>query len=892
MSNPVLYRQAIGICALWLLGSGEVARELKIGAPCRAYADMASDQAAIDRFIAEEKFDHAEMLCREQLQSDISVSRRAAFTVELLRVLTEKARQSTLQQAEQLFQDAHEVAKAYLEIDRASNLRWLVEFQMALLPRLHGDLRQWQAAGSRGDANHLGDLRATLKQLESLASRMDRAMRSSSRLKSQGGLSENALRELRGRVALEIGITYRMQAEAYAADGDDRLLAAAQGVKTLERISPTSMTLPWWWRSRIELLACLRLKSDYKTVKRQMEVLQAGKMPAHGKVELQAEAIRAALGQQDWESLKSLLATGAASLEVADPSARHAVEEVTLAYVESFLALAAHAADTEDQQAARDYGKRAAAIVEECGNASEYWTRRVEFLLAAEARNTGANFSLGLAARTARGLYREGRSDEAAAAYRQAADQALAAGEPAEALALTMTAASVLITKRTPSQPNHAPAKDVRTAITWLRQAATAQPGLPAAPNAHLLAIKLLAQLKTVSETVSNPPDAPRDDATVALYRELLDEHLQKWPRASSADQVAWWRGRTRESSRDFAGAMTDYLKISADFPGWDQLVPAIENCAAHLSIDSDDAADAADAADRTDAAADWIEPAVERLLAIAEADTSDAMLKKAAALAAVRTGRMADSSRVVAGFEQAVLTLRRHLELSTDSDAPVGDGHPASATQDADSLRLVVAESLFWMGKSSEAADMLHRVESAKASDWLGTLVTADRWAATRKAADASSVRWRLELIRRGRSVVNDLNPSQRRVWDRLELATLMDQGTHAALLQAADRIRPLLKQSPQDAQLHEWNAQILTATGDADQALKAWRTVVAGSPPQSPRWYRAKLQLAKLHIASGNPDRAVQMIRLLQALHPDLGGPEQKARFVKLLEAAQGGE
>jgi len=67
-------------------------------------------------------------------------------------------------------------------------------------------------------------------------------------------------------------------------------------------------------------------------------------------------------------------------------------------------------------------------------------------------------------------------------------------------------------------------------------------------------------------------------------------------------------------------------------------------------------------------------------------------------------------------------------------------------------------------------------------------------------------------------------------------------------------------------------------------EAALAAWRNVLAGSRPQSPRWYRGKYAVANLLTDSGHAARAAEMIDLLTVLHPEMGGSEMKRQFASL--------
>lgn len=813
---------------------------LTLGVTC-AVADFETDQAAIDRLVQQGKFDLAEMLCREQLQGQVELERRSAFTVELLRVLTEKARQSTMVDADVTFRQAEAVAKAYLNADKQSTQRWLVEFQLALLPRLRADLRQWQMGGVRGDALHLRYLRDSLKQLQSLAERLDAELRKTSgRSKpkmSRGSMSVKAMRELRGRIALELGKTYRAQAEAYPAGSNDRSLAASEGARVLERVAPTSITPEWWWRCRMERMACLRLQSDWKTLARRFEVMLADKMPRTGKAELRAEAIRISLARKNWSRVKSLVAEGVPSINLSDPAMRVAADDLSLAYIEAYLALATHSQESGDGTAARDYESRAAAAVDARPDASAYWTRRVESLLARGSRGTtGSPGGFPLTVRAARGLYRQGKLPEAAAAYQRAAEQALAAGDRNEAFSLTMNAAGLLIK-----------AEQTAEAAAYLRERSLANADSPAAADAHLLAIKLVAP-KSVGES---------EDAEAKRYDRLLNEHLKWWPQGQTSDQVAWWRGKAREHAEKHSAALEDYLAISPEFKNRAAANAAVERCANAMSVGPVGEA----ASDGKGLAA-----AVLALVAVANDANAAPQARSEAALSATRIAML-------------------HSEPTAELNASLA---ALQSRANTDAARMVLAEGLYRAGRRPDAQQEIEKVANASADQWLRMLQSSQPKMGASAVQRKGSSGWRLSLVERGSSSVNSLTIPQRLLWDRLHVIALADVGTDKSLAAASTKIGDLIKQLPKDAELRELHARLL-ASADDEGSVDAWRLVISGSPPQSRRWYDAKYELAKLHLEQGNKQRASQMIELLQALHPDLGGKEQKTKFQALLKQCE---
>ena len=111
-----------------------------------------------------------------------------------------------------------------------------------------------------------------------------------------------------------------------------------------------------------------------------------------------------------------------------------------------------------------------------------------------------------------------------------------------------------------------------------------------------------------------------------------------------------------------------------------------------------------------------------------------------------------------------------------------------------------------------------------------------------------------------------------------------LADAGETAEALAAYGK---LAKAFPRDGTIQEEYVELLltqSATRWLKLALAKARALEKKSPPQGPRWFRAKYAVALAHYRLGNKEQAAKIITLVELLHPELGGPELKAQFVAL--------
>ncbi len=92
------------------------------------------------------------------------------------------------------------------------------------------------------------------------------------------------------------------------------------------------------------------------------------------------------------------------------------------------------------------------------------------------------------------------------------------------------------------------------------------------------------------------------------------------------------------------------------------------------------------------------------------------------------------------------------------------------------------------------------------------------------------------------------------------------------------------LAKEFPNAANVQIGYAECLSAAQDNAAALTQWRKVAQNSKEFSSQWYRAKYEVASLLVKTGQKDKAVEMVKLLKLLRPDLGGEEWSEKFEKL--------
>ena len=105
---------------------------------------------------------------------------------------------------------------------------------------------------------------------------------------------------------------------------------------------------------------------------------------------------------------------------------------------------------------------------------------------------------------------------------------------------------------------------------------------------------------------------------------------------------------------------------------------------------------------------------------------------------------------------------------------------------------------------------------------------------------------------------------------------------------------LEPLAEEHPRDAMIQEAFAQRLVESSNralVQRSIDHWRNIARHSRPHTERWYRAKYFLAVAHVRLGNPQRASEILRWVQAMPSGFEGTSRKRDFELLLEQVGAG-
>lgn len=793
------------------------------------------------RFVAglnqRQLFELAEFHCRDQLsRSTLPADRRAESTRLLIRTLSLHAMNSPPDERMAKWQQAEEAFQAF-----AAALPQHPSLPEVELELLWNRLRQGEVLRLEADltldrepsmARARDCLRAAIRDLESLRDR----------LRPGDPASGNGQMALRPQIDFALASAYRRQALSYPENSPDQvhLLNRALGLfNSIARIPNNSAMA---FDSRFAEIDCLRRLGNLDDAAQRLQDLQSRELKDEEKFRLVLEQTRLSFKTGQVEAGVRRLA--------AEPRPASADESLLadgdLALMEGYIELWRDAIRQADEATAQQWQSRAGQLLKEMEQTrSAYWVRRAGQLLAQSGDSAADIGNLHVLERTAEHLFAQQDLPQAAAAYLRAAALAKEMGDQAAAFQLGMRSAAIVRQQG-----------DVREAVRAFRNLALSQADEESATEAHVWAIR------TAADAARNAQDG------LATYTELLQEHVSRWPQAKSADQVRLWWARLLLAEDQPRDALEQLLQIDPSFEHFDHVV----QLGSTICLQQLDQAtlSPADRIELTQRVADYLE---DSFLARTAEDTWTAA-QRSAALVASRLRLLAESST-----DETLSGVADYLAAALASAA---DG---SAEQQ--NLRALLGVCLARLGKLMDAQQLVRQVDWTQVDRPLDILALFAQGSTSRERSIAKQqAEILVDASERLRDASSGWPVEQQQLLVRYRAESLLRTGEREAAL-------PLFQQlavgRPQDPIVLEGYARCLQQTdqrADLEMALELWRKVVRWSPTATERWFFAKLSIAQLHIRLGDAARAEEIIRLTQALHPELGGEELARQFQQVLQ------
>ncbi|MGD9720663.1 MAG: hypothetical protein AB7O59_16330 [Pirellulales bacterium] len=803
------------------------------------------DEQLLDGLRRRGLYELAEKYCTDRLADrELPIARRAVLAAELARSYADQAVQSAPEQRAPLWQKARRAVADFTAAHGKDPRTLAVRMQGALVTLAEGEAALDEVEAGGGATQAGGSASDTLRSAVGELRKLDQDINAElqvrarpARRETPGEVSTAELSSLLLHVRHQLARGLRDQALCYASTSADRVNSLGQAIELLAELARHELTLDLAWQVRADEIACLRLAGQLNDAVRKLTDAQKNNPPAAIQPRLREERIRLALaaGRVD----EALAETGPA-----DRAAASGAADLELAQLDAYIAAWRQARQRGDAAGVRKFEKAAADHVRAMQQGADpAAARRAETVLARSIVHTAGSQDPQVLLLAAQSLHRNGKLDEAVAAYDDVAKRAAAAGDKKTAFE-SRYAAGVLEYERQRS----------RQALDRLAGLALEMPDQPQAAAAHLLAIHSAGQLAQQH----SPPQLDE-------YQRLLREHLEHWPEGPTASQAWWSLGRLAEHGGAWQEAIRALKNVRPDFPQYPQAVAAIgrsyEQALAALR-------------DRGNSHELLAQDALRYLESVTGGRGKSpvpADVRRSATLAAARI--------YLLEMPQGGAKARQLLQTALDGDPQA----PADWVRSASAL---LVPALAADGQYAAAEKQLQQTSIGSAAESLALVEMLTGVSQRAASSDKRGVA-RLELTAIGDALArrSDLDAAAVKQLTRRQAAVHAELNDPQAALTV---LRELARQYPRDGEVQEDLARALAASGDAESrqaALVKWRDVAAHCRPGSERWFRAQFALARLQFDLGHPEQARATIKLVAAGQPEMGGAEMRARFRQLL-------
>lgn len=774
-------------------------------------------------------FDLAAIECQRQLAAvDLAFPARVDWTVELMRILAQRAIHAPPAGREPHWQAAHDVAERFLTEFDSESRRVLVLVQDALTRLAQGELARMEAEVAVDPQAALGHARQTIHQAARALEDYDRLLiqqiaRAAAETAAGSELGSAELFALQNHVRFELARALRNQALCYPPDSDDHLAALSLALEQLKRtLSQLQSDDPLAWRAYLDLATCHRLLGSFDLALHTLVAPLSSSAPPEIRQRAIAESALVTIAQG--QPLQALTA-----LREAREQTTTALAELDFAYLQAVLALWQTAAEAKQEAEGRKWQAEAAATVAGIERThGTYWGRRAALQLLSVADSGTAPGNAEILGRAADELYAKEQFAEAIVAYERGANQARATRDLTAAWQLEQKAAAI------EQQLEQFDAASQRLERLALEQS---DPG--SAARNHLLAAWNAAQ-----DTRLHTEKGPR-------YERLLETHLERWPEEPTSQQARLWLGRWHERQQRWEQAARAYQGISPEAEQFPVAVESLARCWRQLLARR--AADDETADELLANALQYLDALILDTQGQWPATWSSAQRSAAMATAALRIDHLRS------GYTDAQRVLQAALWGTPDPTV--------SWREEAQSL-LVIALA----GQPSQldqARALLEEVRTETPQRLPEIVQRLARLAQHHPDMATALAPLQLAAIEAFAADPLPLEGQQQLQIDQARAAALSAAGRSDESIEILQR---LAQTHPDHATIQLELARALTARSDApslSRAIVQWQQIARRLRPDTPAWYEAKYGLAlALYQRNQTNDRSVasQQLRYLK--------------------------
>ncbi len=741
------------------------------------------------------------------------------------------------------------------------------------------------------DADRLGQARTTLREIVRQCGRLmdritvrQRSGRRTSPTASPRGPTPVDLHALALRARFQLAEAYREQALCYEEGSPDRVHALTQAAQHYDALAGRASKSPLAVRSQLGAANSYRLLRDLN--KAQSILASTGpavaKLPADdpARTEFVAEQAELLLASGRIEQAVRLLANSSDQEQPGPADEQHRRDDWLsgrLAYLRIAALAQLSESRTVDAATRRRAGQQALDALERLEKKSEraYWTRRAQAALSQRRPGRAGQSDPALLQRAAESLYRRGHLSQAYETYKQAANAAESAGRHRQAFVLYYRAALVL----GKMQRSLDAANELASLAGRLAQD-------PRAAKVHLMAVRIVAQ--SLAGNNAETAAGPHTESSIGqLYGRLIEEHLQKWPDAATCDIVRRYQARWLLAQGETDSALRKLMEIRYRDEEGIALVRLLESLCTQAA-DSHAGGEGSDDTGRS-ALTDQLVQLAERWLEDAS-NGEESAANSAVVSLLLQIGRL--RWLLLDQWDES-----QHVQRRLAAVAEEGESRALPMTNEYATIQALLALRSLVQANCQQGNHYLRRLDDVHIR-YAGELTDAlDRWLqqadqsqqARPFAGECAALLLRLTDLLDPQSAGRKPTFQSVVTWSRVRAYALARTGN-------VDRGREVLENlvtgNPDALPATIALARYLSAFGtakDMSRAIASWRRVASLTQEGTVLWYEAKYQLASAHLRMGDAERTVQMIRLLQAVHPDLGGRSLRMKFQRLLMQAR---
>lgn len=809
--------------------------------------------ALVEGFRQRRLFEIAEFYCREQLSKpDLDPTSQVGLIIELMKTQTMKALLAPLPQRAQAWKAVQSTSTDFLNIEIDHPRKILVQVQQALSHLAHGQMLsqeiESQMAGESERTQALLEIKIARTSLDNLQREIsNKTPEQQGRTLDSNELAIDQLLNLKNNIQYQLAQCNLIRARLYLPDDHLNRIDALNGVTEklaeVQRLTFEGQAL--WWNTKLSQIECYRLLNTPNRARTLAQSLEKFRAPLSIKQKLAEQTILNAIAIGDRTYSQSTFE----KLEKFRPL----TPDLELALLELAIALSAGTTDKQKKQNWISLAfNRSQSIQREHG---PYWGRRAELILintlgvsssATGNDSTGTSQSppnvsdqpnsieLNLLMRLAAEAERKKEWDNALNALQRASDLAKSQANSKTVLNLQIRLAKIL-----EGQGKHRLAAD-RLTTNAIEHAAE-----PVASAAHLIGCWNYAKSISVEDSNSRP-----------AFQTLLIQHLEQWPAATSSNQARIWLAQERINLGDWERGLELYLAVTNTYPQLNSAIDQAVTCARQTLKRS------------SNTTSQKCKNIISQLSLRANGLPPNTTLRNRLELALYEIDWEFGSQQLLKNNREKV------GEIATGTNP---DNHTLANA-------LLVA-----LNSESEPEAAIRYV--AAIGDNLGTLQQAEKlldFAPAGTTANQNLQTVKLALISKVLGLPELQQADKAKLKDnwRLKQATVLIASKQNQ--KASQTLTELEKKYPRNAEIQMQLARALTGEFEESSPeipLKKWRQIATRLKKNTPNWYEAKYQVARLLFKSGDQASAAKLLKYMKAIPPGWDQSKLKLQFESLL-------